>query len=66
MLLECCLSAAEAGSADAEVPAGPANVLCLVGMHEDPKPALNLVIFWLIADILPVQQAYKTECLARS
>ena len=39
------LPAVEAGSTDAEVPAGPANMPGLLGMLQDPQPALNLAIF---------------------
>jgi hypothetical protein len=45
MLLKRRLPAVEAGSADAEVPTGPADMPDLLGMLQDPQPPLNLAIF---------------------
>ena len=45
MLLKGGLPAVETGPADAEVPAGSADMPSLLGMLEDPQPALNLAIF---------------------
>lgn len=39
------LPAVETGPAAAEVPAGPADMPGLLGMLQDPQPALNLAIF---------------------
>jgi hypothetical protein len=45
MLLKGGVPAVETGPPDAEVPAGSANMPCLLGMFQDPQPALDLAIF---------------------
>jgi hypothetical protein len=45
IILKCRLPSVESGPANAEVPAGPANMPGLLGMPQDPQPALNLAIF---------------------
>ena len=45
MILKRRLPAVEAGSADAEVTTGPADMPDLLGMPQDPQPPLDLAIF---------------------